>query len=352
MNKPVVILAVALWLAATTAAQADNVKKIEGQVMGDIVKTSPLEVTVDVRGTSTQIPVNQIESIRYTGEPARMGTARTAIEAGRYEDAVTGMEGVNLDEIGSPLVKQDAQFLTALAKARIALASADQKAVVEAGKLMASFVKNNPQSYRYFQACEVLGDLYVAVGEYAAAGRYYGEVAAAPWPEYQMRAGVALGQALLAEGKTDEALKHFEKVLATEAAGESAARQRLAATLGKARCLAQAASQAEEEQAKKRRLDEAVTLIQDVIAKGNPEQSELFAQAYNALGLAHRTAGRIQDALLAYLHVDVLYFNSPREHIEALENLTELWEQDQQPERADEASEILQERYNRNPRSK
>jgi hypothetical protein len=55
--------------------------------------------------------------------------------------------------------------------------------------------------------------------------------------------------------------------------------------------------------------------------------------------------------LLAYLHVDVLYFNSPKEHIEALENLIELWEEAQHPERAERETQRLEERYNRSPRS-
>jgi len=340
MNQRVVILAVAVCLVAGAVARADAIKKIDGQVMGDVTDVSALEVTVELRGTATKIPVNQIDTIRYSDEPARLSAARTAIEAGRYEDAVTGLASIDRDEIKSPLVKQDVQFYTALAKARIALAGAAPDAIVEAGRLMAAFVKDHPTSYHYLQACEMVGDMLVAAGKYTAAQGYYGQVANAPWPDFKMRAGVALGKALLAEGKTDEALKYFENVLATDAAGESAGRQRLAATLGKARCLAEAGQG-----------DEAVKLVQEVIDKGDPEQPELYAQAYNAQGLAHRKAGRTQDALLAYLHVDVLYFTSAKEHVEALENLIELWEEVQQPERADEATQILQVRYHRSPRS-
>jgi tetratricopeptide (TPR) repeat protein len=340
MNRQLLILAVAAVLAPGAMARADVVKKIEGQVMGDVVATSAIDVTLDRGGAKTKIPVNEIQSIRFSEEPARLSTARTAIEAGRYEDAVTGLEGINAADIQRTEIKQDVLFLLALAKARIALAGSNQDAVVEAGRLMASFVNSNPNSYHYVQACEIVGDTLVAAGKYAASQEYYGRVAAAPWPEYKMRAGVALGRALLAEGKADEALKSFQSVLDAGAQGALADRERLAATLGKARCLAEAGQS-----------DEAVKLIDEVIAKVNPEEVELNAEAYNALGLAHRKAGRTQDALLAYLHVDLLYFTSPKEHIEALENLVELWEQVQQPERADRATRILQERYKRGPRS-
>ena len=342
MNKRRVALAAAVWLALTPLALADAVIKIEGQALGDVVEMSAVEVGLRTRGTTTptKISVNEIRTIRYSDEPARLNTARMAIEAGRNEDAVTGLEGIDVGEIRRKEIKEDVAFYTALAKARIALAGADQEAVVEAGKLMAGFVKASPNSYHYYRACEVLGDLYVAVGQYAPAQGFYVQVGQAPWPDYQMRAAVALGRALLAEGKTSEALQSFEKALGTEAAGESAARERLAATLGKARCQAEAGQ-----------ADEAVKLIQSVIGKADAEQTQLHAQAYNALGLAHRKAGRAQDALLAYLHVDILYFNSPKEHIEALENLVELWEEVQQPERAERETRILQERYNRGPRS-
>ena len=342
MNQRRLVLAAAVWLALTPLASADAVIKIEGQTSGDVSATSATEVAVKMRGvtTPTKIPVNEIRSIRFTGEPARLNTARLAIEAGRNEDAVSGLEAISTDDIRRKEIKEDIAFYIALAKSRIALAGADQQAVVEAGKLMRDFVNASPNSYHYFEACEVLGDLYVAVGQYPAAQGFYAQVAQAPWPDYQMRAAVALGRALLAEGKTEEARQSFEKALATEAGGESAARQRLAATLGRARCLAQAGQ-----------VDEAVKLIQGVIDEADAEQRQLLARAYNALGAAHRKAGRVQDALLAFLHVDILYFNSPKEHIEALENLVELWEEAQKPERAERETQILQERYNRSPRS-
>ena len=75
-------------------------------------------------------------------------------------------------------------------------------------------------------------------------------------------------------------------------------------------------------------------MIQEVIAQGDPEQVELMAETYNALGLAHRQAGRSEDAILAFLHVDLLYFGSSAEHIVALQNLVQLWNEIQKPERA------------------
>ena len=71
--------------------------------------------------------------------------------------------------------------------------------------------------------------MLVATGKYEASRDYYGRVANAPWPDYKMRSAVAVGRALLAEGQVDDALNSFETALGTEAKGESADRQRLAA---------------------------------------------------------------------------------------------------------------------------
>lgn len=340
MNRHSVILAMVASLAVSVSLRADTVRKVDGQTVGDVVEMSAVEVIVERSGVRTPVPVNEIQSILYSDEPARLKTARFAIEAGRYEDAVAGLETIKLDDVKRAEVKQDVQFYTALAKARLALAGADPKAIIEAGGLMVAFVNDNPKNYHNLDANEMVGDLLVAAGKYSGSREYYARVGAAPWPDYKMRAGVATGRALLAEGKTDEARLSFQGVLDVQAQGESADRQRLAATLGKARCLAEAGAG-----------DEAVKLIDDVIAKADPEATRLHAQAYNALGLAHRKAQRNQDALLAFLHVDVLYFTLPKEHIEALENLVELWEAVQNPQRADQAAEILRERYKRSPRS-
>ena len=341
MNKRYsTILAAAACLLASAAAWADNVVKLEGQNMGDIVQMTAQKVTIKQGAVNTDIPVNEIKAVYFSDEPATLKTARTAMDAGRYEDAVTALEKINVENVARAEIKQDIQFYTALAKARIALASADADIVVEAGRLMAAFVNANRDNYHYYHACEVVGDALVVTGNYSNAQTYYKIVGSAPWSDYQMRAGVALGQALLAEGKTAEALKSFQAVLDTEAASESADLQRLGATLGKARCLAETGSS-----------DEAVKLVEGVIAKANPENVRLHAQAYNALGIAHGKAGRAKDALLAFLRVDVLYFNSPKEHIEALENLIELWPKVQEPDRAEDSIDRLRERYKRSPRS-
>ena len=335
MKTHIVLLAALVCLASSAAAPAaDQVTKIQGISSGDVVGMSALSVTVQKASTKTEIAVNEIVTISWQGEPTMLKTARTAILAGRFEDALGALQRIKLDDVGRGEVTQEIEFLKALAAARLALVG--EGSIAEAGRAMAAFAQKYPQNYHYLEACEMVGDLLVATGKFSTAQPYYGRLAKAPWPDYKMRAGIAMGKAQLAEKKTDEALESFENVLKMDAKGKQADRQRLAATLGKSRCLAMA-----------KRTDEAVELVEGIIAKADPEESSLRAEAYNALGVAHREAGRSKEALLAFLHVDILYFTSRRDHIEALENLVALWNEVQKPERAADALQILKERYNK-----
>ena len=233
-------------------------------------------------------------------------------------------------------INQEIEFYTALCKAMLALGGSGE--IKDAGRLMVAFIKNQSGSYHYLEACELAGDLYVAAGAYGAAADSYAELAKAPWPDYKMRAGVAVGRALLAEKKLAEAEKSFDAALAIDAEGDLAATQKLAATLGKARCMAEKGQGAE-----------AKKMVVDVIAKADPEDSALHSRAYNTLGTIERKIGNIKEAIHAFLHVDVLYFGQAEQHAEALANLEALWTQDNKQDRANRARQTLDENYKNSP---
>ena len=342
MNGRGAILAAGVWLAAGGVGRAlDAIKTATTPVplRGEIKVMTPVEVELRLGAGTKKVSVNEIVYISYDSEPAGLKTGRIALLAGRYEDALASLEKVSAEEQNRPEIKQDVEFYSALCRAELALGGSGD--VIAAGRLMAAFVKTYKGSYHWLKANEVVGDLLVANGQHEQAEKYYAELGKAPWPDYQMRAGVAVGRARLAQKKTAEALDSFESVLKTDATGELAQLERLAATVGKARC-----------QIANKQYDEAIKTVNDVIAKIDPEQVELNARAYNALGTALKDAGRVKEALLAFLHVDVLYFTVPEEHAEALANLAELWEKARKPERADRARRTLEERYKNSPWAK
>jgi tetratricopeptide (TPR) repeat protein len=202
---------------------------------------------------------------------------------------------------------------------------------------MFRFVSRAENSHHYFEACEVLAELLVNRGSYDRAEPYFEKLAAAPWPETQWRAALLEGRMLLAQAKYGDALAKFDVVLnasGASAPADESEKLTLAATVGKADCLAESGKGAD-----------AIRMIEDVIAKADPEQAEAQALAYNALGRCYLKSDKPKDALLAFLHVDVLYQSVPEAHAEALSRLAPLWESMGKADRARDARKVLSDRY-------
>jgi len=336
MRTRIVILAVAVCLAAASACWAfDTIKTESESIRGTVIGMSPLKVTIQqgaAGGLEKEVPVNEIETIYYDDEPTQLKTARLHISSGRYEDALSTLGGIDTSEISREVVKQDVDFYKAHCTARLALGGNGK--VLDAARQMSAFLSANKGSYHFLEATEAMGDLAVANGSYDQAEVHYRKLAVPPWPDYKMKAGVALGRARLAQGNTAGAKQAFEVVLGMDAGDDLAKAQHLAATLGKARCLAAEGAHAQ-----------AIKVVQDILARADPEDVELQARAHNTLGTALRKAGRDKEALMAFLHVHLLYFAVPEAHAEALANLVELWKAVHKTERAVQAQRMLEERY-------
>ena len=83
-----------------------------------------------------------------------------------------------------------------------------------------------------------------------------------------------------------------------------------------------------------------------MIRQADPEDGGVLAGAYAALGQAYRAIpGREQDALIAFLTVDLVYNAAPETHAEALFHLVDLWEKAANPERARETRAMLESTY-------
>ena len=340
MKSRWLLAAIAASLTIGTAGWAfDTVKTTETTVTGTVKTLSPLKVDVDRNGVIMEIPVNEVVTIYFDDEPTLMKTARTHLIGGHYQEALDSIDKIKPEDVTSAAVEQDIAYYKAYCAAQLALGGTG--AVTDAGRAMAIFVSQNPNSYHYYEACEVVGDLLVAVGKYADAETYYLRVAQAPWSDYKMRAGIGLGRARLAQNQVPQAQQAFDAVLAMPADSDLAKAQHLAANLGKARCLAASGQQ-----------EPAIAMIEKIVDNADPEDVELHARAYNTLGAALRKANRPNDALMAYLHVDVLYFTVPEAHAEALANLVELWNNMAKTERAVRARKTLMDRYPNSPWAK
>lgn len=324
------------WLAASSIeAQplADRVRLVRGSDSGEITDMTPTEISLKKEATGVRtIAVNEVKSVAFDGEPPELSQARVSAANGNHEKALESLAKVDLKAVRRDFVKQEVEFYRAYCAGKQALAG--QGEITDAGRQLNNFVRIYPKNFHYLAAVELMGDLLMASQRYDQAQKKYAELAKAPWPDYRARAAVAVGRTLQAQGKHDQAIAEFEAVLALPDDTADMANRKLSATLAKAVSVAA-----------KGQVDVAVASIEKVIHETDPEEKELHARAYNALGGCYEQAGKTKDALLAYLHVDVLYDTVADAHVEALTRLVPLWQAIGQEQRAREARKVLQERY-------
>ena len=208
--------------------------------------------------------------------------------------------------------------------ARLALAGSGS--LKEAGKHLFDFEKAGKNNYHYLEASVVFGDLLVASGMYEKAEPYYARLAATPWPEYRVRAAVLIGTGAGSPKEIRQGDREIRRSLGNRRRRERGRKPAPGRPARQGHRLAGSGKN-----------DDAVKLIQQVIDKADPDDQELYARAYIALGNCYKAAGKPKDALLAFLEVDLLYPNSPEQHAEALANLATLWAKVDKADRAAQA---------------
>ncbi len=344
------ILAPVLLLALLPApgALADTVRLKDGKELTGTIPDggiSRTEIKIQRSGKTETVPVNQVQWISLDQkEPPALRTIRRLVVNGNYDMALRNFEryqDLDPNNVKDLVVKQEVQFYKALALAGKALQSGDEAALKEAGKAMSTFLKNNEGSWHYYEASEMVGRLLSALNRPDRAVEFYARLESAPWPDVKLKGMVLRGQALLRQKKAAEALQVFQQVIDQAQGKPDLNSALLNATVGKAEALAAQG-----------KYDQAVPLLEGIVAKASPTDHELRARLYNALGRCYLAANKPREALLAFLHVDLLYHRSSEQHAEALYHLTRLWRQLGRPERADEAHARLMTRYKSSPWAK
>jgi tetratricopeptide (TPR) repeat protein len=338
LSSIAIIVFLQIICAAPALAQRDmdQIYLSKGSARGSIPPDGMKKdkVTIDQTGGPRPIEVNEIVRITFAGEPTELVAGRNNVLQKNYNQALAELKKLDGQKIERPFIKQDIEFYKALCQARLALSEGgDKKAATDA---MFSFVRSAPQSYHFFDAAEALGDLAMASGNWADAAKYYGPtgLAGAPWSDYQMRANNASGRALIGEKQYEQALEKFKTVLGSDLSTPEAVRQKNLATVGRAICLAETG-----------KVDEALTMLKDLIDKNDPQDAVLFARAYNALGRCYLKQNKLKDAVLALLHTDLLFYADADAHAEALYHLSKLWSGINKSDRAVAARNTLRERY-------
>ena len=322
-----------IWSAVVQAQSLDLVVPLAGpQLSGTVSAVTPTQITVEVRGQQRTVAVNELRRVTFGDDPQELKRARDNAYSGNFEGALNELKTLDAAAITRDFVKQDFEFYLAYSAGKVALAGGGDK--VAAANRMLAFVSANKQTFHFYEAAELLGDLAVAQENYPLAVRYYGSLAKSSFPEYQLKGGVLEGRALVAEGKFAEAITKFDAVIAGAIDTPAATHQKRFAEVGTALCLAETGQ-----------VSPAQEMLQKLIQENDASDSELFGRAYNALGRCYLKADKKKDALLAYLHTDILFYANPEAHAEALYYLSNLWNEANKADRAVASRNLLTQRY-------
>ncbi len=325
-------IALTLGLLVAAAAHADAVRLVSGRSQtGDITKVTRDSVTVERRGNPVVVPVDQIRSVLFEGEPAALGQARPNVASGGYETALEQLQPLAA-AAKDDLIGQEIEFYTALCRTRLAISG--QGDAKTAGRMLSAFVKSHGDSFHYYEAIEAIGDLYVSLGAPDRAVSQYARMAKSPVMSIKLRATLLAGRASQGAGDNDKAIRRFDAVIGAKGEGPLIAPLRRGARLAKAAALASS-----------ERLEEALTILQGVLRGVEEEDVATNAAAYNALGRCYEAADRHTDALFACLHTDLLFDGDKASHAVALARLAELWKTAGKPDAARDAAARLRRRY-------
>jgi tetratricopeptide (TPR) repeat protein len=235
-----------------------------------------------------------------------------------------------------PRVREEYDFVRIAANSL----NADAKTIASWEQQLLQFLQKNARSHRFYEGSVILGDVRARMGKFAEAAEAYRNLDRGP-PALQIRSASARASLLMSQGKFADAIKEFqaaEKIITSDD-DTASVRQKLEASLGRARCLSRSGKAAE-----------GAAVAKDVIVATQPDEKDLLADAYTVLGTCERAAGgRDQDAIVAFLTVDLVYSGVPSAHAEALYNLVSLWDASNQPERSRQAAQVLMTSYPNSP---
>ncbi len=313
-------------IPGTTFKQA-----IGGRVRGQVQSESPTEVVVVLGANTTRVPTDQIASIRYDGQTATFQLAESRAAAGQLAEAAELFKKAAVETAGRPYPQQTAVFREAEALSELALVEPDR--AKQARDKLTQFLRSYPSSRHLAAARETLARLQLATGDFPGAEATIAELA--KLPRGSERAAVLHTKVLARQGKHAEAIAELDRLIAGSPKGSD---RRRAAMLAKAESLAGM-----------KKFAEAETLVRQVIQANPAEDAASQAPAYNTLGDCLRAANRPTDALIAYLHTDLLYSKDKEEHPRALHQLEALFRQRKQDARADEFAQRLKQEYPRSP---
>ena len=264
-----------------------------------------------------------------TASRPRSNWPRAGRSAGQLAEAAELFKKAATETAGRPYPHQAALFREARVMGDLALVEPDR--MKEARDKLSQFLRSYPNSRHLIGRRESLARLQIHAGDFAGADATIAELA--KFPKAGDRAAVLRTKVLARQGKHTEAIAELDRLIASSPKGSE---RRRAAMLAKAENLA-----------RMKKYKEAEALVREVIQANPPEDAAAQAPAYNTLGDCLRAANRPKDALIAYLHTDLLYSKDKEEHPRALHAISAMYRVLKQDARADEFAQRLKHEYPR-----
>jgi tetratricopeptide (TPR) repeat protein len=336
------VVAIATLAAVSSSGRCDDAVVLSDgrRVSGSIVSLGPDAIELETRSGVAKYGIGDIREVAFDGEPETLAIVRGLLRRRDGRRAKAELEKISdAIEATDSRIRDEYAFLKAAAAAQAATTT-EGAATAQA---LSTFLTRNARSHHFFEGQEILGDLYARLGKFAEAAAAYGELNRGPAP-MRVRSAANKAQLLLQQGKPGDAIREFEAAtkIPTEPGDAASASQKGEAQLGIARCLA-----------KTGKASDGVQAARAAIRAADPDDGDLLAAAFVALGECQRAVGgKEEDALISFLTVDLVYNKVPDRHAEALYNLVELWDARKQPERAREARKALTSTYPDSPWSK
>ena len=320
-------------MLGTAVAQTDRVYTADGKsVTGTVTTTAKDGVQLKRNSNLQPITAADIIKVLWEGDPGELTRAREFAIGGQHEKAIAELKKVNVSKLSRDGQQADFAFYQASSLAQLALAGNGSRAAAVAK--VREFLGKNSDSFHFYTATQLLGDLALSLGKADEAIKYYGYLGRSRSVETKIRALYLIGTAKAASGDASAAIADFDRVVGAPASSSSALEIQTLAKAGKAAALAAAGDS-----------EAGLAIIDDLINNLTPSDVTTAAAIYNAAGANHEASGNVEPAIEAYLHTHLMYAADPQRHATALSRLIPLWDQVNRPERANEMRNRLKELY-------
>jgi tetratricopeptide (TPR) repeat protein len=319
--------------AGLASAQTDRLYPNTGEaVIGKIKSIDKDKIVMTAGGKEQEFLASDVRRLLLQDEPQELERGRELIMDSQYDQAFEELKKLNIDAISRDVVKADASYYLALSQGEMALSG--QGDLNNATKDVFGFVTKHGDSWHFYSAIRLLGSLAKAIGNNEKAVTFYQALAKAPSRELKIESVYQIGMLKRLQKDLNGAKADLGKVAALTPGTPGEKRLQ---TLAKAGLAVITAEQGQG--------DQAVKMVNELIATLNPTDTQTAATIYNALGASYAATGKDEDALIAYMHTQLMYSMHASEHVEALKELIELWTKVGKPDRAAQFRGELQQRY-------